>query len=88
MNALTSLKAYHELQDSRIPQFLQKAAEANAKFTQNYKYPGKEHDPLPMTGANISQQVHLRQVRPDSNPYIHYGTITSGNTLVKDAETR
>ena len=88
MNALTSLKAYHELQNSRIPQFLQKAAEANLKFAQNYKYPGKEHDSLYMAGTTASQQAQMHHVRSDSNPYIHYGTIASGNILVKDAETR
>ncbi|KAF2167692.1 hypothetical protein M409DRAFT_65821 [Zasmidium cellare ATCC 36951] len=72
--ALGALRAEHEMEDSQIPEFLQ-AFEQNAKMKVPYGYPGSDKDPL-------------RQPESRDTPEIHYGTIASGNVLIKDAEQR
>lgn len=55
-------------------------------FVSDYKHVGGGGDD-PCSRCDSSQQVH-RDDRHTTDPAIHYGTIASGNTLVKDARFR
>ena len=89
LSALAKLKAEHELKDSRIPSILQKAALYNKKFAENYMHPGVEHDHLFCDqNSNDAPMEVQRPARTHSDPVIHYGTIASGNKLIKDAKER
>ncbi|CAI7668312.1 unnamed protein product [Penicillium bialowiezense] len=98
--AIASIKAEHELQESKMMSYLE---EMLVKFPRlrkrGYCYPGKEHDRLfppsymcskeanSCSECDASQEVY-RLERLDDEPVIHYGTIASGNSVVKDASTR
>ncbi|CAI7573585.1 unnamed protein product [Penicillium glandicola] len=104
LNALTSIQAYHERRDSEIPCFLQEMLEKNPKMgkrtnkTPGYIHQGFDNDRLfkapydhisgpDCRGCDPAYEVQ-RDTRHTTDPDIHYGTIASGNTLVKDAATR
>lgn len=98
--ALASIKAEHDMQESKMLSYLE---EMLAKYPRmrktGYCYPGKSLDRLfqpSYTHSNEaascaecdgSQEVY-RLERIDDEPVIHYGTIASGNTVVKDASMR
>ncbi|KAJ5117910.1 Pfs NACHT and Ankyrin domain protein [Penicillium atrosanguineum] len=104
LNALTSIQADHERKDSKVTYFLQKMLEENPKMgKKSKKSPGYfhqgfdndrlfkalcDHVPGPdCRGCDTANEVQ-RDPRDTTEPDIHYGTIASGNTLVKDAATR
>lgn len=104
LNALTSIQAYHEQKDSVVPCFLRMMLEKNPKMgkrsKQNpgYTYQGFDNDRLfkascnhipglDCQGCDTADEIQ-RDSRDTTDPDIHYGTIASGNTLVKDAPTR
>jgi nucleoside phosphorylase len=104
LNALSSIQADHERKDSKIHCFLQMMLEKNPKMgkrsKQNpgYAHQGFDNDRLFKTacdhvpgpdcrGCNTDDEVQ-RDPRDTTDPDIHYGTIASGNTLVKDAAAR
>ncbi|KAK4170816.1 hypothetical protein QBC36DRAFT_250670 [Triangularia setosa] len=104
LNALASIQANHERKDPKIPYFLQEMLEKNPKMSKKSKQsPGYAHqgfnsdrlfkascDHVPgpdCRGCDTSDEVQ-RDTRDTSDPEIHYGTIASGNTLVKDAAAR
>ncbi|KAK2593842.1 hypothetical protein QQS21_008457 [Conoideocrella luteorostrata] len=104
LNALTSIQADHELNDSKVPCFLQQMLEKNPKMgkrsKQNlgYAHQGFENDRLFTASSShvpgpdcrdcdAAGEVQ-RDPRGTTDPDIHYGTIASGNTLVKDAASR
>lgn len=64
-----------------------------------YRYQGSENDRLfkpnyqHKEGAKTCDecdktQMIERPIRENQDPFIHYGTIASGNQVIKDAETR
>ena len=85
--ALAKLQAEHELEDSQIPLLLAEAGKISTKFAQGYKHPGTEQDHLYQSIQGINKEV-LREARSNTNPCVHYGTIGSGNTLIKDVAAR
>lgn len=104
LNALSSIQANHERKDSKIPSFLQNMLERNPKMgkrsKQNpgYIHQGFENDRLfqascghvpgpDCRGCDRAGEVQ-RDLRDSIDPDLHYGTIASGNTLVKDAVAR
>lgn len=104
LNALTSIQADHERKDSRVPCFLQQMLEENPKMGKTskrnpgYAHQGFENDRLfeassghvsgpDCRGCDAAGEVQ-RDPRDTTDPDIHYGTIASGNTLVKDATAR
>lgn len=104
LNALGSIQAHHEQEDSEIPRFLQEMLERKPKMgkrsKQNpgYSYQGVENDrlfkalcdhtPGPVYQGCEPVDVIQRDTRDNTNPEIHYGTIVSGNTLIKDSTVR
>ncbi|EAQ91377.1 hypothetical protein CHGG_03312 [Chaetomium globosum CBS 148.51] len=104
LNALTRIQADHERKDSKIPCFLQQMLEKNPKMgktskqSPGYIYQGIDNDRLFKTssshvagpdcrGCHAAGEVQ-RDPRDTTDPDVHYGTIASGNSLVKDAATR
>ncbi|CAG7990738.1 unnamed protein product [Penicillium salamii] len=104
LNALTSIQASHEQKDSDIPSFLRVMLEKYPKMGKRSKQnPGYTHqgfdndrlfkascDHVPgldCQGCDTADEIQ-RDPRETSDPDIHYGTIGSGNTLVKDATIR
>jgi nucleoside phosphorylase len=104
LNALSSIQSYHERKDSKVPSFLQEMLKKNPKMGKRSKQnPGYTHqgfdndrlfkalcDHIPgpdCRGCNAAEEVQ-RDDRDTTDPDIHYGTIASGNTLLKDATAR
>ncbi|UPK91519.1 hypothetical protein LCI18_002454 [Fusarium solani-melongenae] len=104
LNALASIQADHELEDSKVPCFLQQMLEKNPKMSKRskgnpgYAHQGFDNDRLfkassghvpgpDCRGCDAAGEVQ-RDPRDSADPEIHYGTIASGNTLVKDAAAR
>ncbi|KAE8375057.1 nucleoside phosphorylase domain-containing protein [Aspergillus bertholletiae] len=98
LTTIASLEATHMKQGSKIPTFL---SEMTTKFPQMEEWfscPGREHDLLFEAdyfhghGATCEQcdaaRLLRRTVRVDQNPVIHYGTIASGNQVIKNGITR
>ncbi|KAJ5431432.1 Pfs NACHT and ankyrin domain-containing protein [Penicillium cf. griseofulvum] len=76
LNTLSRIQAYHERKDS-------KGFDNNRLFKASY-----DHIPGPdCRDYNTANKVQ-RDTRDDTDPNIHYRTIVSGNTLVKDATAR
>lgn len=104
LNALGGIQAYHERKNSKVPSFLQEMLEKNPKMgKRSKKSPGYIHQGFDNDRLFKSQYDHIpgpncrscdianevqRDTRDTTDPEIHYGTIASGNTLVKDAATR
>ncbi|KAK0909685.1 hypothetical protein LTR91_008880 [Friedmanniomyces endolithicus] len=95
-NALAALQAEHELKDSKIAEFVAESLKMHPKAATPYSRPAADSDRLfkstySHTGGDTCQSYsQAEQVgRPSREaPEIHYGTIASGNTLVKDAQYR
>ncbi|KAF4462719.1 Pfs NACHT and Ankyrin domain, partial [Fusarium albosuccineum] len=104
LNALASIQADHELEDSKVPCFLQQMLQKNPKMgkrskqSPGYAHQGFDNDRLfnassghvpgpDCRGCDAAGEVQ-RDPRDSADPEIHYGTIASGNTLVKDAAAR
>jgi nucleoside phosphorylase len=97
-SAVQQLVAQHELEDSRIPQYLSRMVETFPKMKEKYSHPGSEQDQLFRSsyehrgGINCSGcdrlEVVERRHRTSTSPCIHYGTIGSANKVVKSAAER
>ena len=97
-SAVQQLVAQHELEDSRIPQYLSRMMEIFPKMKEKYSCPGAEQDQLFRSsynhqgGTTCSRcdglEVVERRRRANTSPYIHYGTIGSANKVVKNAAER
>ncbi|KAH7196255.1 nucleoside phosphorylase domain-containing protein [Fusarium oxysporum] len=101
LNALAGLQAEHEITPSKIPDLLQAMLKANPRMKlpeTDYTYQGIKNDRLfesyhvHVGGSNCDKCDPFweieRHKRDSTDPKIHYGTIASGNTLIKDAATR
>ncbi|CEO59716.1 hypothetical protein PMG11_04381 [Penicillium brasilianum] len=97
LHALASLQADHELGESRMSKLL-KSLPKLKKGDNGYSHQGFENDRLfkpsyQHQGGHDCQNCDAvemigRGQRDSTDPEIHYGTILSGNMLVKDAATR
>ncbi|KAJ5338580.1 Pfs NACHT and ankyrin domain protein [Penicillium brevicompactum] len=97
LHALGSLQAEHELGDSRVLEFLEVASKLK-KGASGYCHQGLGNDRLfkpsyahsglsDCRGCDTAEEIE-RAERDTTDPEIHYGTIASGNMLLKDATTR
>ncbi|KAK9849299.1 hypothetical protein MYU51_014545 [Penicillium brevicompactum] len=97
LHALGSLQAEHELGESRVLEFLEVASKLK-KGASGYCHQGLENDrlfkpsyahsgPSDCRGCDTAEKIE-RAERDTTDPEIHYGTIASGNMLLKDATTR
>jgi nucleoside phosphorylase len=83
----------------RIPELMSDMLQRHPKMTAKYSYRGQDQDVLFETEYEHSAQkatcddcnrdrVKLRPPRGSLNPVVHYGTIASGNQVIKHARTR
>ncbi|KAI0428333.1 hypothetical protein F5Y09DRAFT_290491 [Xylaria sp. FL1042] len=98
MTAVSTLRAHHESEISKIPVILSRIRERYPTMTE---YTDREHlEDLLFDSAyehsesvascndcDISQLVY-RSPRSSNSPMIHYGIIASGNQVIKHATTR
>jgi nucleoside phosphorylase len=101
LKALANLQADHERRGSKVSNFLEEMVTRNpslAKRKDGYVHQGFANDRLfeatynHVPGANcrncLPEKQIQREERDSTKPEIHYGTVASGNTLIKDATTR
>ncbi|KAK6507656.1 hypothetical protein TWF481_006081 [Arthrobotrys musiformis] len=104
LNAVAALQAQHDRQPSHIPRFLREMITKNPTMAQTqqglpgFVHQGSHNDRLfvatfPHAGGDNCQNCNSakqenRTTRDSVDPQIHYGIIASGNTFVKNAETR
>lgn len=97
--AVQQLEAKHRMEESEVPVHIEKMLEKYPKMKRGgYTFPGAEEDTLydptydheagdTCSGCDQSRLVN-RSPRYDSTPEIFYGTIGSGNAVIKDGTTR
>ncbi|KAJ5160570.1 uncharacterized protein N7482_007574 [Penicillium canariense] len=97
--ALGKLKAEHEMRENKILSYVEEMLR-KYPFMRKRKYSRPEqaldqlfrYDYLHVQGATCAtcdpSKAITREQRFDDNPLIHFGTIASGNTVVKDAIMR
>ncbi|PWY73828.1 purine and uridine phosphorylase [Aspergillus sclerotioniger CBS 115572] len=97
--ALGKLQALHESRENMVAHYVEEMLVKHPLMRKNYTHPGQSSDRLfqanyrHVSGSKncnkceASQHVE-REPRLDENPVIHYGTIASGNKVVKDAAVR
>ncbi|KAG9962670.1 purine and uridine phosphorylase, partial [Aureobasidium melanogenum] len=83
LSAVTSLRAKHELDEPDFPEYLI-AISKKPRMAKKYGFQGSENDQL---FDNNDQRV-IRDPREDDSPQVFYGTIGSGNMVMKDGEFR
>lgn len=99
LNALAQLRAAELYDDPQYPHYLQKAIGRNTRTQKTFGRPNdkldrlfkQEHEHLDdATSCDLCPVIWEdgRSAREDSIPHIHYGTIASGNTLIKNAKKR
>lgn len=97
--ALGAMQARHEMQENKIPLYVEKMIEKHPFMRKKgYSQPDQSLDRLfkpeylHVSGKNCSKcddsETIEREDRFDDGPVIHYGTIASGNMVVKDSALR
>ena len=99
LNALTTLKAKHELENHEILNHLSTGFSRHPKMQAKYFLhedlvdrlfdSGYSHCNTEPTCENCdTSQLVIRQTRSEKEPVIHYGLIASANQVMKHGETR
>ncbi|KUL83152.1 hypothetical protein ZTR_10097 [Talaromyces verruculosus] len=99
LNALAQMRAAELYNDPQYPIYLQEAIRKNARTRKTFRRPDIKSDRLfkiehghPESATSCDQcpaeWEEDRITRKDGDPQTHYGTIASGNTLIKDGKTR
>ncbi|KAI4725654.1 purine and uridine phosphorylase [Aureobasidium sp. EXF-10728] len=83
LSAVASLRAKHELDEPDFPQYLS-AISKKPRMAKKYGFQGSENDHL----FDNNDQRLVRDPREDDSPQVFYGTIGSGNMVMKDGEFR
>ncbi|KAM0329336.1 hypothetical protein ACHAQA_004641 [Verticillium albo-atrum] len=99
LTALGRLQANHLLGRNRIPDFLTEFLAQGPKMKKTFGFQGESNDCLFQAEyehasgearceqCDVAQAVQ-RDARDDTDPVVHYGTIASGNHVIKNARTR
>lgn len=104
LNAVGALESRHAMVGSEIPSILEAMRSryplmAKPRKGPGFIYQGVDNDRLfhsdyeHITGKNDCKECDIKQdvvrlERSDQDPFIHYGTIASGNQVIKDARKR
>ena len=88
LNAASKLRTAHDLGRRQYTSYIFTAIERYALY--DYSYPGSELDNLYESSKEFDDiRMHIqRLLRPNHDPVVHYGTIGSGNQVVKHGPTR
>lgn len=95
-SALAALQSRHMFEDSKISGIVAMSTQKHPKAVTRFSRPAADTDRLfrasyaHSAGNNCQNCMDSEQIRRPlrETPEIHYGTIASGNTLIKDAEYR
>ncbi|KAJ4167471.1 hypothetical protein NW754_011286 [Fusarium falciforme] len=98
LNALGKSQAEHEIEEPKITELLQVLIRKYPRMKKHYVHQRGENDRIfssdyenaegsTCDACDSSQEVEMPE-RETIDPEIHYGTVVSGNTLVKDAAVR
>jgi nucleoside phosphorylase len=97
LTAVNTLQAEHALYGSRLADYLK--VMDNPRLRSKFGYQGAEYDQLfgaeyehvgggtTCEQCDVSQQI-VRPARDDLDPVVHYGTIASGNQVMRHGGTR
>ena len=99
LNVLNSLRSKHQLNRSQIPIYIANALKEYSLGNTEFEHPGAESDVLFKTECDHVPEGSIcrdcgplepinRAPRQSVDPVIHYGTIASGNQVIKHAKTR
>jgi nucleoside phosphorylase len=88
LTALNQLKAKHELKDSQVSEFIHEMLRKYPKMTECYSHRGQANDHLFEVMHRGSLKEIRRARRKDTIPRIFYGSIASGNQVIKDGPKR
>ncbi|SCO55458.1 related to ankyrin 3 [Fusarium fujikuroi] len=93
-SVISNLRSRHELRGSRVPSILRekmgsyaaysRPTEPDRLFQQSYHHPNA----FSSCENCDSSKLEARKVRPSTDPVIHYGSIGSANTVMKDSTVR
>jgi nucleoside phosphorylase len=97
LTAVNALQARHNWRGNRLVHYL--SAMDTPRLKRKYTYQGEDNDQLFEaayhhigTGSTCEQcdisRLVERHARDDEDPIIHYGTIASGNQVMRDGSTR
>ncbi|KAL6229077.1 nucleoside phosphorylase domain-containing protein [Aspergillus navahoensis] len=87
LHALANIQAEHELEPPKMLEYMENVVARYPRLAkQGYLYQGVENDRLFKT-SDPGEEIQ-REPRDSTEPEIHYGTIASGNTLLKDGTYR
>ncbi|KAI4767751.1 purine and uridine phosphorylase [Aureobasidium sp. EXF-3400] len=99
LSAVTSLRAKHERKDPDFPRYLT-AISDNRRMATKYGFQGVQHDRLFAAEEIHSENHHIcdhclltlrtvqRDHRDENTPQVFYGTILSGDLVMKNGEER
>ncbi|KAL4876592.1 purine and uridine phosphorylase [Aspergillus karnatakaensis] len=101
LNAMAGLEAEHEMEDSKVQEFIAEMLDRYEKMRAGYSYQGRSNDVLYKseyrhedvmdtafcTSCDPSEAVS-RHVRQSEAPVIHYGIVASSNQVVRDSILR
>ena len=99
LNAISSLQARHKMEEAEYSRYLFEMQSKYPKLQKSSKYPGVQQDQLfepdydHQAGAATCIKCEVdrlvsRSDRDDEIPVVHYGTIASGNQVMRDGVTR
>ncbi|CAI0654347.1 unnamed protein product, partial [Colletotrichum noveboracense] len=99
LTALSRLQTEHYTRKSQIPQYLSEMVQKTPEMKKKFSYQGSSNDCLYQAEYEHTEQdstydqcerTHMiqRDARDDTDPVIHYGTIASGNQVIKHGKTR
>jgi nucleoside phosphorylase len=88
LKALNLLRAKHETEKSQVSEFVRDMLEKKPSMKKSYCYQGQEKDCLYQATDRGPPQEVQRVPREDTDPRIHYGSIASGNLVIKCAPKR
>jgi nucleoside phosphorylase len=99
LTAVTKLEAEHLMGYSKVPGYLSEMVGRHPEMKARFTHPGLENDRLfradyehlkeKKTCEHCNKSMELeRTARQQTSPRIHYGTIASGNQVMKHGQTR
>lgn len=99
LTALKRLQTRHEYEDSKVTKFLCNMVKEHPKMEEHYIYQGASKDHLYKAASDHppnastcefcdSSQEVIRDPRNCTDPRIHYGTIASGNQVMRNGAAR
>lgn len=97
LTAVNAMRAAELLDEPRYLEYLQNGIQRTARTRKNLGRPNTDrlfqstyHHPMDSSSCDEcpTHWEETRSEREDSNPQAHYGIIASGNSVIKDAETR